>query len=133
MERDRCLHIIHSRRVGRKLELGENGIDHVAFALHQVSEKNFVLDQLRSFLCEIGLTGRKQLLKALPRLGPIFFQKRDLRQIEAGIPKLRIDPCRLSEGSVGLIVVTLPHEDYAPKVLRRREIGLARINRVELL
>jgi hypothetical protein len=92
LERDGCLHIINSRGIGRKLQLGQNGIYHVPFALHQVGQKNFVLDQLRSFFCQIGPASGKQLLEAFPRLRPIFFEERNLRQVEARIPKLRIDP-----------------------------------------
>ena len=113
---DRCLHIINSRGIGRKLELRQNGIDHVAFALHQVRQQNFILDQLGSFLRQIGLTCGEQLLKALPCLGPIFFQKWDLREIEARIPKLRVDPRRFSQCSFGLVIVALPHQDNAAQI-----------------
>ena len=37
------------------------------------------------------------------------------------------------ERGFGLIVLGLPHQDHAAKILRFREIGLARVDAVEFL
>ena len=130
---DGCLHIVNSRGIGRKFQLGQNGIHHVPFAFHQVRQKNFVLDQLRSFFCQIGFATGEQLFEALPRLPPVFFEKRDLRQVKARIPKLWIDLGGFLKRGFRLIVVALSHQDDPAQISRGGQIRLARIDRVELL
>ena len=133
LERHGCFHIVNSRRVRRKLQLGQDRIDRVLFSLQQVSQKDLVLNKLRSFACQIGATAGKQLLKTIPSLRPILLEKWDFRKVEARIPKLGIDPGRFEQCCFPFVVVTLPHQDNAAQIFRRGEIGLAGIDRVEFL
>ena len=91
------------------------------------------MDQLRSFLCQIGFATGKQLLETLPRLCPIFFEERNLGQVKARVPKLWVDPGRFLQCAFRLIVVALSHQDDAAKIFGRREVRLPRIDGVELL
>ena len=133
LERDGRFYIVYSRRIGGKLQLGQNGIDHVLFSFEQVSQENLVLNELRRFTRQIRLAARKELFKPLARFRPIFFEKRNFRQVEARIPELRIDPSRLEQGCLRFVVDALPHQDHAAQILRWRELGLAGIDRVEFL
>ena len=91
------------------------------------------MDQLRSFLCQIGFATGKQLLETLPRLCPIFFEERNLGQVKARVPKLWVDPGRFLQCAFRLIVVALSHQDDAAKIFGRCEVRLPRIDGVELL
>ena len=133
LERDGRFYIVNSRRIGRKLQLGQNAIDHVLLSLEQVSQKNFVLNELRCFARQIGLAAREEFLKTLARVCPVFFEERNFRQVKARIPKLRIDSLGFQQGYFCFIVDTLAHQDHATQILGRRQIGLACIDRVEFL
>ena len=98
LERDGRFYIVNSWRIWRKLQLGQDGIDHVLLSFEQVSQKNFVLNKLRCFACQIGLAAREEFLKALARFSPVFFEERNLRQVKARIPKLRIDSLGFQQG-----------------------------------
>ena len=75
-------------RVGRKLEFGQNGIDHVFFSLEQIGQKNLVLDELGRFALELGSIAGKHLLEPVARFGPVLFQERNFCQIKTRIPEL---------------------------------------------
>ena len=83
---------MHRRRVRRQLKFRQNRIDHGIVPLQQIGEQNLVLNQLGGFSLQLGGIAREQFLETLPRFRPVFFQKRNLRQIETGIPKFRIKP-----------------------------------------
>ncbi len=51
--------VVDCRRVRRKLELGQNRIDHVLFALEQIGQQNFILNELRRFALQFGRVARK--------------------------------------------------------------------------
>ena len=54
LKRDGGVGVIGRRRIGRELELGENGIDHVLLALEEIGQQDFVLDQLRRFALQLA-------------------------------------------------------------------------------
>ena len=133
LERDGRFYIVNSWRIGRELQLGQDGIDHVLLSFEEVSQKNFVLNELRRFACQIGLAARDEFPKALARFCPVFFEERNFRQVKARIPKLRIDSLGFQQGYFCLIIDTLAHQNHATQILGRRQVGLACIDRVEFL
>ena len=133
LERQRGIRVMDRRRVGRKLELGQHRIDHVLLSLEEIRQQNFVLDELRRVAFEFSGVALKQGLETFPRFGPVLPQKRNLRQVEARIPKFRIGRERFLQRYFRLIVAGLAHQNNAAEILRFRQIGLPGIDRVELL
>ena len=91
------------------------------------------MDELRRIALEFGSISLEQSFKPLPRFRPVLPQKRNLSQVETGVPKFRIGRERLLQSGLRLIVFGLAHQDDAAQVLRLREVRLARIDRVEFL
>ena len=133
LKRDRRIGIVHSRRVGRELELRQERVDHVFFSFEQISQENLVLNELCRFALEFGCVARKQFLETVTRFGPVFSQERDFSQIESRVPKFRIDAQCFAQRGFGFVVNPLPHVNDATQILRFRQIRLARINRVQVL
>ena len=91
------------------------------------------MNQLGRVALELRCISLEQSFKTFPRFRPIFSEKRNLGEVEAGVPKFRIGRERFLERGFGLIVLGLPHQDHAAKILRFGEIGLARVDAVEFL
>ena len=125
--------VICRRRIGRKLETSENRIDHVLVPLEEIGQQDLVLDQLRGVALQLGRVPLEQRVEALPGFRPVFPQERNLRQVKARVPKLRVGRKSLLQRHLGIIVLSLAHQDDTPQVLRLSEIRLTRVNRVEFL
>ncbi len=123
---------MHSRRIGRKLEFGQNRIDHVLFSLQQIRQQNLILNKLRRFPLQIGHVAREKLLKTITRFRPIFFLKRNLSEVKARVPKLGIDPHGFVQCRFRFVIDALPHQDNAAQILRFGQIRLANVYFVEL-
>ena len=108
---------MHGRRVGRKLELGQDGIDHVLFAFEQIGQKDFVLDELRRIALQLRNIIREQLLKTVARFHPIFFQEGNLRQIETRVPEFRIDAQGFVQSGFRFVVNSFPHQNDTAQIL----------------
>ena len=119
-------------RIGRKLEFGQNRVDHVLFSLQQIRQQNFVLNKLRRVPLQIRHVAREKLLETTACFRPIFFQKRNLGQVKARIPKLRIDPHRFVQCCFRFVIDALSHQNHAAQILRFGQIRLPNIYFIEL-
>ena len=132
LERNGGVRVLHRRRIGRKLEFGQNRIDHVLFSLQQICQQNLILNKLRCVPLHIGLVAREELLKTTARFRPIFFQKRNLGEVKARIPKLRIDPRCFVQCCFRFVIDALSHQDNPAQILRFGQIRLPNVYFVEL-
>ena len=133
LERDRGVRVGDRRRVGRQLKFRQDRIDHVLLPFEEIGQKNFVLDQLRRVALQFRGAALEQAFKTFARFRPIFPEKRNLGEIETGVPEFRIGRQRFLQRDLGLVVLRLAHLDYAAQILRLGEVGLARIDRVQFL
>ena len=101
--------------------------------VEHAGKENFVVDELPRLLFEPVLWICQHRGKTAAGFGPVFFQERDLGQIEAGVPALRIDLDRSPQDDLRALVLALPGQDQAAQVQRLRFVFRPRHQRIELI